>query len=58
MKPVTLKNNIKLIKVEPKDFLKNQKKVAKALTEALIDRDMEAFREILSGYLSCKYFRN
>ena len=51
MKPVLLKQNKNLFKIEPRDFLKNQNLIAKALSEALIDGDKEAFQEIIIGYL-------
>lgn len=52
MKPIKIKDMSKLIKLDPKDFFRNQDLVAKALTEALIDGDKDAFKEIISGYLS------
>ena len=51
MKPVLLKKNKTLFKIEPRDFFKNQNLVAKALSKALIDGDKEAFQEIIIGYL-------
>lgn len=51
MKPIKLKRNIVLHKNDPKDFFKNQDVVAKALAEALIEGDKEAFQEIIMGYL-------
>lgn len=52
MKSISIKKNIKLIKIEPGEFLKNQTMVVQALSEALIEGDIEAFQEIIGGYLS------
>jgi DNA-binding phage protein len=52
MKPLKLKKGIVLYPVDPRDFFRNQDNVAKALSEALIDGDIEAFKEIIGGYLS------
>lgn len=51
MAPIKVKTT-KLLKVDSKQFFKNQDKVAKALSEALIEGDRDAFQEIISGYLS------
>ena len=51
MKPVFLKKNKNLYKNDPRDFFKNQNDVAKALSEALLEGDKEAFQEIIIGYL-------
>jgi DNA-binding phage protein len=51
MKPVVLKKFKNLYKIEPKEFFKNQDKITKALSEALLDGDREAFQEIIMGYL-------
>jgi predicted transcriptional regulator len=51
MKPVFLKKNKNLYKNDPRDFFKNQNDVAKALSEALLEGDKEAFQEIIMGYL-------
>ncbi len=44
-------NGVKLIKHDPSLIFKNHKEIKKALSEALIDGDKEAFVEILSGYV-------
>lgn len=44
-------NGVKLIKHDPSLLFKNHKEIKKALSEALIDGDKEAFVEILSGYV-------
>ena len=51
MKSISLKKSNTLLKEEPKLFFANQDKVAKALSEALIEGDKEAFHEIITGYL-------
>ena len=51
MKPIVLKKNKSLIKIDPRDFFKNQNSVAKSLSEALLEGDKEAFQEIIIGYL-------
>jgi predicted transcriptional regulator len=51
MKPVVIKKSKHVYKIEPKDFFKNQDKITKALSEALLDGDREAFQEIIMGYL-------
>ena len=51
MKPVFLKKNKNLYKNDPRDFFKNQNDVAKALSEALLEGDKEAFQDIIMGYL-------
>lgn len=51
MKPVVLKKFKNLYKIDPKEFFKNQDKITKALSEALLDGDKEAFQEIIMGYL-------
>ncbi len=51
MKPIKLKQNHNLIKIDPKEFFRNQTFVAQALSEALIEGDKEAFQEIIIGYL-------
>jgi predicted transcriptional regulator len=51
MKPIFLKKNKNLYKNDPRDFFKNQNAVAKALSEALLEGDKEAFQEIIIGYL-------
>lgn len=52
VKPITLKKNIKLIKIDPSEFFNDQKLVAQALSDAIIEGDIEAFQEIIGGYLS------
>lgn len=52
MKPIKLKKGIRLLKVDPKLFFKQKDKVAVALSEALIEGDLEAFQEIISSYLN------
>ena len=44
-------NGVRLIKHDPTLILKNHKEIKRALSEALIDGDKEAFVEILSGYV-------
>lgn len=51
MKSVVLKKGKTLYRIEPKVFFKNQDKITKALSEALLDGDKEAFQEIIMGYL-------
>lgn len=52
MKSVSINKNIKLIKIDPGEFFRDQNLVAQALSEAIIDGDIEAFQEIIGGYLS------
>lgn len=52
VKPLTLKKSANLIKIDPNEFFHNQQQVAEALSEAIIDGDIEAFQEIIGGYLS------
>lgn len=47
-----MKDRSRLIKIDPKEFFKNQQKVANALSQALIQGDKEAFQEIMMGYLN------
>ncbi len=51
MNPIVLKKNKNLIKIDPRDFFKNQNSVTKSLSEALLEGDKEAFQEIIIGYL-------
>lgn len=51
LKKSILINGIELIKHDPSRIFKNHKKIQKALSEALIDGDKEAFVEILSSYV-------
>lgn len=44
-------NGVKLTKHDPSLIFKNHKEIKKALSEALIDGDKDAFVEILSGYV-------
>lgn len=44
-------NGFELIKHDPSKTFKNHKKIQRALAEALIDGDKEAFVEILSSYV-------
>ncbi len=44
-------NGVKLLKHDPSAIFKKHKEIKKALSEALIDGDKEAFVEILSGYV-------
>jgi len=52
MKPIHIFDTKSIIKIDPKDFFKKHRKVAKALSEAIIEGDKEAFQEIIIGYLS------
>lgn len=52
MKPLKLKKGVKLLKISPKEFLLNKNNVVRGLTEALLEGDIEAFHEIIQGYLS------
>ena len=52
LKPIILKKNKTLFRNEPRDFFKNQTAVSKALSEALLEGDIDAFQEIIMGYLS------
>ncbi len=44
-------NGIELLSHDPSAIFKNHKEIKKALFEALMDGDREAFVEILSGYV-------
>jgi len=51
MQLINLKDESKFKKSTSKDFFKNEKLVAEALLQCLIDNDTEAFMEILDSYL-------
>jgi probable addiction module antidote protein len=44
-------NGVKLFKHDPSLIFNNHKEIKKALSEALIEGDKDAFIEILSGYV-------
>lgn len=52
IKPLKLKAGAKLLKSNHKEFLRNKENITKGLAEALCDGDIEAFHEIIQGYLS------
>lgn len=52
LEPIKLKKGVKLFKNNSLEFFKNNKAVAEALSEAIIEGDKEAFHDIISGYLS------
>lgn len=52
LEPIKLKKGVKLFKNSSLDFFRDNKKVAEALSEAIIEGDREAFHDIISGYLS------
>lgn len=52
MKPLKLKKGIQLLELKPKEFLRSRTNISLALTECLVDGDVEAFHEIIRGYLS------
>lgn len=47
-----MKKNIKLIEIDPSDFFRNQSLVGQSLAEAIIEGDIEAFQEIIGGYIN------
>ena len=47
-----MKKNIKLIEIDPSDFFRNQSMVGQSLAEAIIEGDIEAFQEIIGGYIN------
>ena len=52
VKPIKLNGENRLFKVDPKSFFKQQQNLAKALSEAILTGDRDAFQEIIMGYLS------
>ena len=52
LKPIKVKSNKTLFKNDSIEFFKNNKLVARALSEAILEGDKEAFHDIISGYLS------
>lgn len=52
LKPVKIKSNKTLFKNDSIEFLKNNRLVARALSDAILEGDKEAFHDIISGYLS------
>lgn len=50
MVPAKLKASVKTTSVNPKETLSNPKFIAKALSEALLDGDTDAFKEILRAH--------
>ena len=51
LKPIKLKKGVKLFKDNSLEFMRDKEFVAKALAEAIVDGDDEAFYEIITGYL-------
>jgi hypothetical protein len=52
LKPIKLKKEKTLFKNDSIEFFKDNKAVADALSQAILEGDREAFHEIISGYLS------
>lgn len=52
MKPISPKRKEKILKVDPKDFFKHKEKITRALSQALIEGDQEAFQDIIMGYMN------
>lgn len=52
LKKIKIKKGVKLFRVDPYEFFNRHELLAKALSEALIEGDKEAFQEIISAYLS------
>lgn len=50
--PIKIKNRKSLFKSNSLDFFKNNRMVANALAQAILEGDKEAFHEIFGGYLS------
>lgn len=51
LKPIKIKNKKMLFKDDSLEFFQNKKDVTKALVQAILEGDIEAFHEIFSGYL-------
>lgn len=52
LKPIKLRKGAKLYKLEPAEFFKQHDKITRALSETMMEGDIEAFQEIISAYLS------
>lgn len=52
LKTRKIKKETRLFKVEPHEFFQRHDHLAKALSEALMEGDKDAFQEIITGYLS------
>lgn len=50
--PIKIKKGISLFKNNSVEFFKDNKAIAEALSQAILDGDKEAFHDIISGYLS------
>ena len=51
LKPVKIKKGAKLFKDNSLEYFKDHRKVAEAMTEAILEGDREAFHEIFAGFL-------
>lgn len=51
LKPIKIKNKKMLFKDDSIEFFQNRMVVSKALAQAILEGDKEAFHEIFSGYL-------
>lgn len=50
--PIKMKGKKTLFKNDSVEFFKNNKAVAEALSQAILEGDKRAFHDIISGYLS------
>ncbi len=55
---VKLKNGLESVPHDPDEFLKDRAKIRQALTEAMEEGDMDAFREILSAHVKAVGVQN
>jgi probable addiction module antidote protein len=55
---VKLKNGVESLPHDPNKFLRDRNKIRHALTEAMEEGDVEAFREILSGHVKAVGVQN
>ena|SRR5258708_28292162 len=55
---VSLKKGIESVPHDPNKFLRNRDKIRHALTEAMEEGDMDAFREILSAHVKAVGVQN
>lgn len=51
LKPAKIKNSNKLLKDNSVEFFKDFETVSKAIAQAILEGDREAFHEIVSGFL-------
>ena len=51
METVSLKKNTKVAPFKAKEILKNKNLIAKALWQALVENDVDGFKEILKAHL-------